>query len=205
MNENSEVESDTQTYVADVIDPKVVRQKLKEYYLTPEELRAGPQSLGTLSAALGLEEGQLKRVLANTPEVANEVMAVVALAGMGHVPQVLSNLLQASNDGSVRASEVYLEWIRKVLQNEELLKHGGLGSNINVQVMVQNVEAATDRMLDFVKAVPEGAGAARQALADGSLEEKRRALLTRATVAVQDVENVPIDPRTVPLDMSVSS
>lgn len=196
------VEGSMQTYESDVVDERVVKDALKQYFLTPEELRAGATGLPVLAGKLGLSEAALTKVMARSPEIANEVMSVVALAGMQHVPRVLANLLEASNAGSVRASEIFLEWIRKTVQNEELLKHGGGIGTMNVNVLVQNVESATNRMLDFVKAIPEGAEAAHKALEDGTLAERQRALLSRAEVAVQSDRAIPVDPETIPMDLT---
>jgi hypothetical protein len=105
-----------------VVDQSKLLDSIKEYYTTPEELRDGVRTLRDLGTHLGVKESDIVRSLNASPDSAGMILNAVALQGALKVPRVLQKLMEAVEAGSVKAAEIYLDFIRKTIQDENLIR-----------------------------------------------------------------------------------
>jgi len=172
-----------------IVDPRMLREALHEYFTTPEEMRGGVTTLPKLAKHLGVEHQDLLAVLRSQPDVANDVLQAVALAGSIQIPRVLHKLMEAVEAGSLKAAEIYLEFIRKTIQDERLMKMQ-TRSTERLADALGSVSDQVDRLLGAARAgtAPE----ARAALNSRSPVDRSPAgFSARARVAIEADRSVP--------------
>jgi len=133
-----------------VIDQSKLLDSIKEYYTTPEELRDGVRSLRDLGNHLGIKESDIVRSLNASPDAAGMILNAVALQGALKVPRVLQKLMDAVEAGSVKAAEIYLDFIRKTIQDENLIRAAKHRSQ-DLALVLDSVESQVNGLLQIAQ------------------------------------------------------
>ena len=89
---------------------------LVAWVATPEELRPVP-TLRQLALSVGATPDGSFYALANGPEVARQVLGITAAIALPQLPTILHTLAERALKGNVRAAEVLLNYIYRVISN----------------------------------------------------------------------------------------
>jgi hypothetical protein len=143
-----------------------LKTAMAEWLATPSDLREH-QDLAQLAQALGLRDSaELLALGAGNAEWNQQMLQATATLVLSEMPGVLSTLVTAAKAGSVRATEVLLDWLRKTIQNHPSQAAGMGNTNTNVhQTLVLLSEGAGD-LAGLVAALgetPEDAGSRMEA------------------------------------------
>ena len=162
-----------------IVDHRQVLAGIREFFQTPAEMRGDVQSMSSLARHLGCNERDLHRVMSMNPDMGSDILQSVALAGSIQIPRVLYKLMEAIEAGSIKAAEIYLDFIRKTIQDErfqtmaasasaDLTKVlGNVGSQVDMLLQAaeqRTPEEARAHLSSVVTHTPEGF-AARSAVA----------------------------------------
>jgi len=105
--------------------PQPSREELIEalagWYATPEFLRQTP-SLNKLAGELGITAGGRFYELAHSAEVYHRMLVKTAGGALRLAPHILHVLAEKALDGHCRSAEIYLDFVRRVLTDERVLK-----------------------------------------------------------------------------------
>ena len=90
-------------------------EALTAWLATPEELRP-VTNLRQLALSIGATPDGNFYALANSPEIAREVLGITAAIALPHVPNILERLAQSALKGNVHAAEIYLNYVHQVIR-----------------------------------------------------------------------------------------
>ena len=143
-----------------------LKPAMSEWLATPSDLREH-QELTQLAEALGLRDSaELLALGAGNAEWNQQMLQATATLVLSEMPGVLSTLVTAAKAGSVRATEVLLDWLRKTIQNHPSQAPGMGNTSTNVhQTLVLLSEGAGD-LAGLVAALgetPDDAGSRMEA------------------------------------------
>ena len=96
-------------------------EAVAEWYATPEVLRQTP-SLNKLAGELGITAGGRFYELAHSAEVYHRMLVKTAGGALRLAPHILHVLAEKALDGHCRSAEIYLDFVRRVLTDERVLK-----------------------------------------------------------------------------------
>ena len=96
-------------------------EALAEWYATPEVLRE-TSSLNKLAGELGITAGGRFYELAHSAEVYHRMLVKTAGGALRLAPHILHVLAEKALDGHCRSAEIYLDFVRRVLTDERVLK-----------------------------------------------------------------------------------
>lgn len=132
----------------------LARQALTNWLCIPEGLADTRLSLTELSEQMEHNHGGAARTwsqrftkLLKNPDFQRNTLKLQATYGLRHVPDLLNNLLKASNAGSVKAAEVYLHHIRTVLANQHLVE---VHQHLHVGDLYQRMEIHADKLKEMM-------------------------------------------------------
>jgi hypothetical protein len=97
-----------------------LRGRLVEWLGTPVELRGAAVSLPEFAASEGVTVSAVTRLIRSDAGI-KDALRSVALGGLFRVPRILEVLGNAAETGSIRAAEIYLDFIRKTLTDQQLM------------------------------------------------------------------------------------
>lgn len=172
---------------AQIVDPKQLLAGLREYFMTPEEMRGDVSNMSALAVHMGCEVTDLNYAMAQNPEMGSDILQATALAGAIQIPRVLFKLMEAIEGGSIKAAEIYLDFIRKTIQDEKLMKMAQKAT-MDLTGVLSNVGNQIDLLLSAAQA-PD-ADAARQVLGSPAVRSSTSAH-ARAEVALTIDPSIP--------------
>ena len=94
---------------------------LADWYATPMALRRTP-SLNKLAGELGVTAGGRFYELAHSAEVYHRMLVKTAGGALRLAPHILHVLAEKALGGHCRSAEIYLDFVRRVLTDERVLK-----------------------------------------------------------------------------------
>lgn len=97
-----------------------LRGRLVEWLGTPLELRGAAVGLPEFAASEGVTVSAVTRLIRSDAGI-KDALRSVALGGLFRVPRILEVLGNAAETGSIRAAEIYLDFIRKTLTDQQLM------------------------------------------------------------------------------------
>ena len=118
-----------------IVDQRQLLAGIREYFQTPAEMRGNVQSMKSLAEHLGCGVQDLHRAMSLNPEMGSDILQGVALAGAVQIPRVLYKLMEAIEAGSIKAAEIYLDFIRKTIQDERLMQMSSKASEDLTKVL----------------------------------------------------------------------
>ena len=140
-----------------IVDQRQLLAGIREYFQTPAEMRGNVQSMKSLAEHLGCGVQDLHRAMSLNPEMGSDILQGVALAGAVQIPRVLYKLMEAIEAGSIKAAEIYLDFIRKTIQDERLMQMSSKASEDLTKVL-GNVGTQVDMLLQAAEqSTPEEA------------------------------------------------
>ena len=170
-----------------IVDQRAIMEALKEYFLTPPELRGEVQSLGALARYLGCTEGTLSMAMASQPSMGSDILQATAMAGAVQIPRILYKLMEAIEHGSIKAAEIYLDHIRKTIHDERFMLMAEKASHDLTGVM-ENMGSQVELLLRA--ASQPDAEAARRHLS-GPVTRTPEGFAARAEVALESDRSIP--------------
>ena len=102
--------------------PEGLRQAILTYYSTPEAMRSGINTIRNLEDNLNINKGTLARVLMADPDLASSILHDAATYGATFIPHTINMLVKAITAGSIRACEILLDFVRKTVTDEALIR-----------------------------------------------------------------------------------
>jgi|TARA_R110002167_G_scaffold52840_11_gene152086 hypothetical protein len=170
-----------------IVDPKQLLAGLRDYFMTPQEMRGDIPNMTALAEYLGCEVRDLNSVMASNPEMGNDILQATALAGAVQIPRVLFKLMEAVEAGSVKAAEIYLDFIRKTIQDERLMNMAK-----KVTMDLTGVMANVGNQIDLLLSASQqpNAEAARQHLSSPVVRNQASAN-ARAEIALETDRSIP--------------
>jgi hypothetical protein len=97
-----------------------LKGRLVEFLGTPAQLRGSVTDLAAFAQSEGVTVAAVSKLL-RTDAGVKEALRSVALGGLFRVPAILQSLGDAAETGSIRAAEIYLDFIRKTLTDQQLM------------------------------------------------------------------------------------
>ena len=126
---------------AEVVDSRELVRAVLAWYATPPIYR-DHQTLDALAGSLGVSERVLLGHLERVPGSAHQLLQAVAQSAVHGVPRVLQKLQEAVEAGSIKAAEIYLDFIRKTIMDQELIRASGSRPSEIGQTLEQVGESA---------------------------------------------------------------
>ena len=122
--------------------------RLVEFMTTPLELRGKTPDLRAFAKQQGVPASTLVHML-KTDKSIQAALKGVAGGALLRVPNILASLGDAAEGGSIRAAEVYLEFVRKTLTDQQFMSMQD-GSR-DVETLVDQAVSGAQRRLEHAR------------------------------------------------------
>jgi hypothetical protein len=162
-----------------------------QWKATPEPLRQH-NSLREFAIANGIKPSSDFYHLANSPDVFHQLLVGVAGNAIQATPDILEALADKARSGHVRAAEVFLDFVRKTITDESMIR--SLRPTASVQTLLEEVKTATNDLLSFVQSLPESEEEAKASLQEEATDTTFIEEL--ANTYQQDTRPTPITTKT---------
>ena len=159
---------------------KALKQRFVDWLGTPAELRGEAIDLPSFATQQGVSVASLSRLLRTDAGVKHALQGV-ALGGLFRVPNILRTLGDAAESGSIRAAEIYLDFVRKTLTDQQLAT--ALHPSGGMEEMLESAVSGAKMLLEKAK------GRKVEISVEGV--DRRSGLAARAEMAVALEEDIP--------------
>ena len=186
---------------------KELRSRLVDWLGTPSELRGDALTLPQFAEREGFTVAAVSKLM-RTDRGVQDALRSVALGGLFRVPRILETLGDAAEGGSIRAAEIYLDFVRKTLTDQQLM--AAMRPSDSSEDMVGEavkgaqllLEKARGRKVTVGVQVEEGITDERKLRARSEVTLRESGLL--ASPVKEDIELSPVDAR-VPAEAKVET
>lgn len=128
---------------------------ISAWMATPEDLRPVP-TLRQLALSIGAPADGGFYKLAESHEVARQVMGVSATIMLSEVPAILGQLVEQARKGNIRAAEVFLTQVRLMITS--VADKVPTRSQANAQELIGQTSQAAAQLLQHAQALGPAAG-----------------------------------------------
>jgi len=167
-----------------VISKKVIEDALVEYYQTPKEMRGDVQTLDDLAGVLEVPLSTVQRVLGSRPDLPYRCLIGVVTNWLDLAPYAKDTLQKGMAAGSVRATEVWADFVRKTLSDMAALSVTAGNNRGSIEDALEEITVDAGQLLELTRGLGDEdvVGEESEEAITAEMEEKAKG---RAYAAVE--------------------
>jgi hypothetical protein len=170
-----------------IVDQRELIAGIREYLSEPQRLNGGFTSFSSVATHFGCSVDKLHQCMAQNPEIGSEILQSVAMSGSLHIPRILFKLMEAIEHGSIKAAEIYLDFVRKTIQDPQIAQMNNK-SQQDLTAVMGSVGSSIEMLLGAAQqSSPE---AARQMLSS-PVSRTAKGAAARAEIAILADPRIP--------------